>query len=233
MKKVLALLTVLLSSNALSSGFELSMADKHLYRGEALSNENASVQFELNINDIFFDGIYTRAEFTTIELDLNDVEVTYRGDVGVGRRTKVTNFTGVYVDTSINYVANPVLREEDYSEARIELVTDWDLFGGLDFFVHGNYILNNSNDTYAGVGILIDDLYPVLDLRLSYNAFRFEDATGFELNRGNWKTNNVELNLDYNFWDNVSVFSTVSIGNTGMNRLEIDNEYNVGLKIRF
>lgn len=236
MNKLIAL--VLLTTSALVNAeeydlnmFTLSLDTKNVYRGETISDD-VSFSFNFVIEDLFLDGLYVDFSSITTELTPISDSVNYKGDVGVGYNFDLPNFTGVIADVSLNYVINPVLRNEDYSELRGNISTDWSFLYFLDFYGHANYALNGLNDTYASAGIIMKDfLLDDLNIKVGTNFYKFDDGQDFTIE--SWNRNNYEVSANYRFWRNVRITGLYSVGRYGSTRNRISNEWNIGLKAVF
>ena len=220
--------SVSFASNSLTVG----VGSDNIVRGESITEDSMSVNLGLRFDDLLFSGAYLRGDTSTIQLTPVTDNVRFRSDVGVGYVFDMTRLGGLSADFSVNRVLNSVLHEEDYSEVRFFVTTDWNLFNFLDFYANANYTLNGLNDTYTGVGVVARDFFVEgLNLRTSVNFYRFDEADDFGVD--SWNRNNWEFGADYNVWRNVSVTALYSSGRVGLARTTINNEWVVGLRATF
>ena len=223
---MLAVSTVsLANTNTLTVGVD----SDNVFRGESITEDSVSANLGLRLSDLFLTGFYLRGDLSTTQLTPLSDNVRFRSDVGVGY---AVNLAGVTVDGSFNRVLNPVLRDEDYSEARLGLLTDWNVLGFLDFYGNAAYALNGPNDWYVGAGVALNEfLTPRLNLRAGANWHYFDGQGSFNVD--NFSRNNWEVAGDFLVWRNVSLTGLYSFGRVGSAGTAIDNEWRVGLRATF
>lgn len=178
----------------------VSVASDYIYRGVDVTGSQGTLGLGLSFDDVVFNGVFLNGNFNTIEATPFNGNTSVRSDLEVGYGNTAY---GVDYSVSLARVVNPVSYTADYTEVRVR-----GSYGPVYAEVGHGLTANVNRDTYFGVGVEGEVLYPNLTVGALASVVSYDTFSGLSDTR----FNNLEVYASYPVVRDLTVNAGYSYG---------------------